>query len=460
MNYLYLFFLILLAIFILLCISWLIYIIRKPKNTNKNTNKNTKKISQEQSPIILAQTRIISEPIRENEREIEQKNVEIDPPEIQRLKKLLQDFQSNDAKWDILLAVGDTYRKGAFPRFLPDEYSALNCYKLAAMCPDGDIAGLAQAKYVETRTEKIEDKDRGGIELPTYYAIQICKIASDRLQSLPSSSFSEKPRMKKEQVFIPVKKPVQRDYNYDFFNEIPTFDINLLEPNENIEILEYRRDSQNVHDHSVINTSKRNLQNIKTELSERDKNNLDNQISKITNTLLQNKDCSDRDCSDALKVVESLSETKNSAFDMSEKEALIHVWNKIQSQSDDTLKNNLVDNLVKQLASGVEHGHVVCSTGKITRVLSTFDGTEIDGTQSVKPLWAVKEEISSLASKIRDEYINKLNQNEKQLYERGELSVDDMKKDFENRAMNLYCDTLGMSKSIISPIVQTYSDAF
>ena len=81
---------------------------------------------------------------------------------------------------------------------------------------------------------------------------------------------------------------------------------------------------------------------------------------------------------------------------------LYAAWETIQRQ-DGMLRDNLVETLAMHLASGIEHGVPVCSTGKITRIMSTFDGVEdIAGVEKVKPLWALRDELAGLAAKSRN----------------------------------------------------------
>ena len=408
--------------------------------------------------------RLENEVAREMERLDDMNKVAVDPPEIKKLKELLDEFSRDDERWDVLVAIGDIYRKGAFPRFLPDEYIALSCYKTAAMSPDGDVAGIAQAKYIETRTESIDEQDKDGQPLPTIYGERACEIGYERVRTTPYSMFSSKPKIKK--VTIPrVEQQPTTDFHtlfqandaFGFDDHGFNFDINTFTTTNTA----YRYDSQNVHDHSVVNTTKRNLEKMADTNHQRSKD-VDGYISQIKLGILSNGGVTDKESSDALRVIESLSETKSSTFGVSEKEALLNAWNKIQDQKDTTLRKNLTENLTKQLASAVEHGHVVCSTGKITRIVSTFDGTNVDNMDSAKPLWAVKEELANMAAKIRDEKVESLTPTDKQSYERGTHPTldEEMKKEFRRKAHDIYCNELKMNPSILEPIIKTYEEAF
>jgi hypothetical protein len=57
------------------------------------------------------------------------------------------------------------------------------------------------------------------------------------------------------------------------------------------------------------------------------------------------------------------------------------------------------ETLVKQMASGVEDGTLVCSTGKISRLIGTLDGIGRDGHIEARPMWTVRDEIARLAAK-------------------------------------------------------------
>ena len=55
--------------------------------------------------------------------------------------------------------------------------------------------------------------------------------------------------------------------------------------------------------------------------------------------------------------------------------------------------------LALQLASGIEHGLIVCSRGRIIRVAGTLDQTDAGDILNIKPTWAVESELGDLAAK-------------------------------------------------------------
>lgn len=378
-------------------------------------------------------------------REVAKKAAVVDPPEVSRLKALVARFSSEPKAWDVLIAVGDVYRKGAFPRFAPNESMALALYKLAATCPCGDTAGMAQVKYIEARDDSIYAADKKGTALPVSFGDELMRVATERIKGTPWSAF-EKPRMQRmvipERAVVPDQRP----------DPVTRTETPPVAPTERT----YVRDSQNVHDHSVVAVTRKNLETIGADKAGRA------DTSAIVTAILENKDMSESQVSDALAVLEDLGDDTHSGFGVSEKGALAAVWTKIQSEPDEALKSNLVETLGKQLASGVENGHVVCSTGKITRLMGTFDGTGDETLAEAKPLWAVKEELGTLAAKVRDDKLDALDDFQKNAYERGDMPELDqaMTTEFTDKATALYCKELGMKESIVLPIVRMYAEAF
>lgn len=394
----------------------------------------------------------------------EQKKVINDPPEIKRFRELIETFKNSASGWDCIIAIADIYKSGAFPRFLPNEMMATELYKISAMCPDGNVAGLGQAKFIECRTETINEADKQGAKMPEEYGREMCKLALDKIKNTPYHIF-EKPKMTSY-----VEAP-----RYELPRiEIPRFEIPRFDaPNfaaqryavdpieENTAVRQYMRDSQNVHDHSVVAVMKKNLENIVKEEPKNAKSTAV-AIAEVRQSVMNNKEMKKDQISDALLVLEKLTDSVHTGFGVSEQDALKTVWSKINSEKDDTLKANLIDTLGKQLASGVEHGSVVCSTGKMSRIIGTFEGSSIENIETSKPLWAVKDEIATLAAKIRDDKVQTLCEADQKAYERGALPRidDELKLELTTKGMDIYCKELGMSDKIIQPILQTYAEAY
>ena len=329
------------------------------------------------------------------------------PTELLRLQTLVNTFRDDSNQWELLLAVGDIYRKGAFPRYLPNEELAMRCFKLAAMCPDGQVAGMGQSKYIETYDDPINIIDQAGKKLPVEYGLQICQIAETAIKHTPWSMFQKPREIKKP---APTQEPTQA--------HTPA-------------LIAFKSDAQNVHDHAITKATLHNLENLK------DNTKLEDSTQAIK-TQINKLDLDEKTKSDAIRVIDNLSSTKHSNFDTSEKDTLALVWKKIQTQESPQLRDNLIETLTKQLASSIEYGHVVCSSGKITRIMGTLDGTLNEN--AVRPMWAIRDELGNLAAKLRNEY----------------NSEERMRQEFQTQVKKEYIDKLGMSAKIIEPLIDEY----
>lgn len=386
----------------------------------------------------------------------ERSHVAYEPPEINRLRALLEDFKSNQS-WSSVIAMADIYRKGAFPRYLPNESLAIDLYRTVSMCPDGEMAGTAQLKYVETRKEIIANDDKAGQPLPISYGEEALSVATVYIQRTPMTAF-DKPHFKAP---LQVKLPhqTQPPEQHTILENEPLFDLDtLFERRHTTDITTpYKSDSQNVHDHSVVQAAKENIKRLKNSIGDQPQNS-NNSVESVTDSILSASDLTDKQRLNALEVLEKLSTSKHSTLDISERDALDLVYRKISSTQDPTLRENLKETLAKQLSSARESGYTVCSTGKIARILGTLDGVESTNTTPMKPMWAIKEEIGNMATKIREEHLSKMSSHEQNNY--SDQQAQSMRHDFENKAKSLYVNELGMKDSIISPIIDLYAEGF
>lgn len=372
------------------------------------------------------------------------------PPEVRRLNELLKGFKEDEFKWDAIIAMGDIYRRGAFPRFLPNDRMALEIYKIAAMCPNGDIAGTGQLKYIETRTESLSALDKAGKPLPTEQGLELCRIARLRIQGTPVGAF-QKPKNK-------VRRAERIEIGRETRVAEPHPGLAGLrvapQPTPAAVVPEYMIDAQNVHDHAVVKITEHNLEQL------RKAGSADGRfMTEISEAIVKHQHLGKGPLADATAVLKSITSEHNKSLGTSEREALGVVWNKIQAQPPE-LRDNLTETLVKQLASGVEYGHVVCSTGKITRIASVLE--TLDDCMKAKPTWALRDELATLANTIREKYLGKLNEENRTAYNEGKLpNVEEaMKKEFEQEARRTYCEGLGMNWNIIMPIVEPLMEGF
>ena len=345
-----------------------------------------------------------------------------DPPEIKRLQGFVNAYESNPSFFELLIAVGDIYQKGSFPRFLPNPEIAVMCYNTVVACPNDYISGIAQSKIMETLSRTIDMNDQSGKHLPLKYAYQICNMANEYLMNMNPIIYYEKP-----QSIVP---ETQRE----------TVAQTLMEPTLN----HFWSDAQNVHDHSVTKITQNNIASLKGENDV--KPHSDEGLEGVIDSILNCKDVDAKVKEEALYVIDSLNDNLHGTYNLSELDALGLVWKKISSEPKD-IKENMTETLTKQLASGIENGCIVCSSGKISRIISSLEGS--DHVKPVRPLWALKEELANKAIQIRDKVSE----------EHGDDNIL-MKQMFEEEVNKEYIDTLGMSPDIIKPLILEYQQGF
>ena len=378
--------------------------------------------------------RVVQEAVQNRAREREA--VEHKPPEIERLAALIDGYRADTMLWDAIIAVGDVYRKGAFPRFLPNPGVALECFKVAARCSDGKIAGMGQERYIEVHTDAIPAVDQAGGELPTEYGERICELALAAIGALPYSAFAT-PRH--------TKIPSRRTYRHS-----PLPPPRGPSPRS----ISTTRITCTTTDHEAQTCTTTDPKRIILKCySQNDPfrsrlHALGPRCQGLCMVVGDKWYCDDGDALDtqeaALHLIDNLNDTVHGTFGRTERDVLYAAWETIQRQ-DGVLRDNLVETLAMQLASGIDHGVPVCSTGKITRIMSTFDGVEdIAGVEKVKPMWALRDELAGLAAKSRNAHDD----------------AEDAKREFAEQARLEYVVLLGMSRGIIDQIVDEYSLGF
>jgi len=393
------------------------------------------------------------EKLKEQEHKPQIIQTHVEPPEFIKLNDLLLKF-IRDHQWDNVIAVGDIYKNGAYPRFKSNKYMALDCYKVAAMSPDCEVAGIAQVKYIETLSENIQEIDNEGEDLPSYFGIEMCNVAKEIINNTPYNSFLRPKCQRNTNPFNDTITIPQNNMHYAIY----TRDHNRRNPIVHV----YKNDLQNVHDHSVTNIIKKNVENLKKSTDNKPlKDNItqeqdvegnvqdvgshvqdvgSNVQDIVLKSIIEHPEISESVKGSAMMVLNNLNDKdKHGTFDVTETEALQLVWNKINNQSDSNKKSNMIEILAKQLDSGIENGHIVCSSGKISRIIGTLDGIDDDMVTS-RPIWAIRDEIATLASKIRDgHYSNPQNE-------------------FQQQAYKLYINDLKLDINIINPIIEEYSE--
>lgn len=140
------------------------------------------------------------------------------------------------------------------------------------------------------------------------------------------------------------------------------------------------------------------------------------------------------------------------------------------SKTDPEEKKNLTIMFAQNIASAVEYDIVVCSTGKITRMISSFDVIDTE-LPDLKPDWIIKEEIANKSSKIREHILKESSEKEVEAYmnyddtcgekkELYEAVVDKMKSRLIDECTKDYVDTKNVTQSGLDVLLTDYLEAF
>lgn len=201
-------------------------------------------------------------------------------------------------------------------------------------------------------------------------------------------------------------------------------------------------DSQNVHNHSVQNISKTIIDSLDNNRHSFD----DNSLSFLSELKKHTQSVSKAEIAKIMMVLNSMSDTIHSKYNKSEKDVFNLTFERIMNKKDAEEKTNLFIMFAQNIASAVEYDVVVCSTGKITRMLSTFDVIDTE-LPDLKPDWIIREEIGRTAARIRTEAA-------------VAADADKMKSKLIDECHETYVKTNIMSETALNIILTDYLEAF
>jgi hypothetical protein len=125
------------------------------------------------------------------------------------------------------------------------------------------------------------------------------------------------------------------------------------------------------------------------------------------------------------------------AGNISEKELIRLIWDRIHHPVNSEVITQLKENLIDQLADcRADYSGVHCCEGRIMRLLQTLENCDCEDIVSLRPMWAYKEEISNKISLYRQKLLEKVPQKYKDLENKTDLNDDDYKLlDLFNRCL-------------------------
>jgi len=387
-----------------------------------------------------------------------------DPPSVYAsLNKLLDAYASGEEAAVIELA--RIYMYGLHPFFLPDKLPA------GQIC-NFIIFGDQFSKVAKLKAKELLGDiryDDGPIHDRTYVPLPANPV--DMLQSIPVVGPLN--AMIALATTVP-DMPVPR-----IRHEVPTFDFEVnindidLEMQETLfaqfdygvvaaaAVTAVQNDSQNVHSSTVQKVASTRLQNLENE---------NNGLGQGNNTSFLNwlstSDMSAEQKENIGQVLTSLTDSPHSRYGRSEKEVFDTVWKRVNAPVNRDNFDEMAKVFADSIASAVEHDHVVCSTGKIVRMIGSLDAMDAEPEKmggALKPEWALDTEMAGVAAKIREDVLKSAPKHQQAAYEEGSpdsVLENVMKNTLQDRLKKDYIDTNLLSKEAVDLKYEVLSAAY
>ena len=420
------------------------------------------------------------------------------------MKKIINEFRTEKVTpWGNIVDIGDKYSRGVYPFLKPNKKMALLCFETAAKCPDKIVAGNARMKISELVEDSVDEEDQRGDEMNIYYGDQIVKIAVELIKEVEITNKKNKLELEELPFFTQVTgtKAPGTVINPSPISDLGTIglrNLDMLKQNNKRqeELLRPRKlpptpraqarvldaiggGAQSAHDHGVTTSTKYNISSLLKEFRNK------NQEFRPTATVLQevtelcHKIRDDpytvgltvKQIKKAKEVAESLAKhAKDNAGEyimysdtgITQVNILDLVLWKMKNIPDKELRDNIGETLCKRLSDAKPGDYIVCGTGKISRIVSVFEGVLEDKRKCVS-IKLVEKEIAHLAAKVREDFLNTLTNMGRKAYE-SVNSVPEytqfMTKEFLDKVNKEYVQKLKMSPSIIKNLTDIYVEAF
>ena len=396
----------------------------------------------------------------------EGKHNEIKPEAIDSLKGFIKSYQHGNE--DGLLHIIQLYLYGLHPEYGPDK---LNGMKLINRIMADSYFSDEMKKVCKMFNEDVSVMVYDDIDATNSNYKQLPSNINDVLDDIIEFHIKNKIKVEKCTMNVSAKntEPKQRE---------PELELELIELDYETITLPYMNnqnrvvlnDSQNVHNHSVQNISKTIIDSIDDNNNGLYSNSFDENSLLFLNELKKYNDISPIEHQNILQVLNSMSDNIHSKYQKSEKDVFNMSFNRIMSKTDPEEKKNLTIMFAQNIASAVEYDIVVCSTGKITRMLSSFDVIDTE-LPDLKPDWIIKEEIANKSSKIREDILKEAQDKEVEAYmnyddtcdekkELYEAVVDRMKSRLIDECTKDYVETKNVTQSGLDVILTDYLEAF
>ena len=331
---------------------------------------------------------------------------------------------------DALIYVAHIYMYGLHPNYLPDKLTAGKIYNIIifnkqisesarSVCND-QLKEITKMRYNDLDAEP--ERGRTYYTLPSnidhHITISIDTANTKQVECIPSA------------IYKTVKPKNIHTVNTR---------IAIIEPPDNENILDIipvqnvYNDLQNVHSTTVQNAAKNTVDYIEQKTSH--VTNYTNSFNQFMHEIDYDTSIKEVDRENIRKVLYSFSDTSHSRYGKSEKDIFNLVWSRINDPVNNDRRSDMIKVFADNISSAVERDHIVCSTGKIVRMIGSLDGIDAEPLLSLKPEWAINEEIATTASNIREKVLEFATEKEKSAYEA--LNQTDEQKQLAENLSNI-----------------------
>lgn len=372
--------------------------------------------------------------------------VEVKPKALNSLQKFLKSFK--DGNEDGLLYIVRLYCFGLHPEFAPSKLIGMRLINRVA---------------IDSRfSEKLKKSCKVIFEDASIMVYDDIDARNDSYTRLPDNiietidsiiDYQLKNKVSLRTCTTNVTHTVVEDDEVDYVIDVE--DVINFNQNQPLNVVRIHNDSQNVHNHSVGNICVKIIEQlserkVNSESFEASVHEFLKQVAEVDKTALQR----------ITDVLDTFTTRTHSKFLQSEQDVFVLVYGRIMG-SEEVKRQNLLKIFIDNLQSSIEYDTVVCSTGKITRMLSTFDAVD-DELTDIKPDWVLKEEISNSAIKIRENTLNHLSDIEVKAYNSGHRDdvSQNMKSQLIQECTSTYVESNILSQTALDLLLEDYLEAF
>ena len=357
------------------------------------------------------------------------------------------------------LEIALVYENGLHPYFLPDKMLARKIYNVvihddtgrfsASLRKDASRKDKEIAKIAYSDLDRIPDRNRDYIHLPTNIVSEIMRIMPNITnQHHTFASIRDDDDDLQEALWNDLEIVQRRKHRPTLLETLPDQII--------------KNDSQNVHSSSVNNAAIKTLDDITK--NTKIYTSFDENSNEFLNSIPLEEG--------TIKVLHSLKNIEHSRFNRSEQDVFNIIWSRIKDPINSERRDEMTKILAQNMASGVEHSMIVCSTGKIMRMIGSFDAIDKSNISHLKPEWAIKEEIGQVASKVRNDVISNSFDRERKAYDSLDLSdsPDDsqlvegmiklMREKLTEECIQSYVESNILTKESLDTLLEPYLESF